>query len=177
MSADTLILVDEFDREVGQASKESCHLRPGPLHRAFSVLVFDGPAMLVTQRSAGKRTWPLFWTNACCSHPRPGEATGAAAKRRLREELGIACEPRFLYKFRYQADYDAVVGEHELDWVFAAEYGGPLRPHPDEVADHRFVALPELERDVVREPGRYTPWFRMIVLEHGLRDRLAEAGR
>jgi isopentenyl-diphosphate delta-isomerase len=173
MSTETLILVDEHDREVGHASKESCHVRRGPLHRAFSVLVFDGPAMLITQRSARKPTWPLFWTNACCSHPRPGEKSEAAAARRLREELGIACELTFLYKFRYQAAYGTELGENELDWVFRAEHAGELQPRSEEVADHRFVELGELERDMDRNPDRYTPWFRLIVLEHGLRRRLA----
>jgi isopentenyl-diphosphate delta-isomerase len=30
-----------------------------------------------------------LWTNACCSHPLPGEETFAAAQRRLREEMGF----------------------------------------------------------------------------------------
>jgi isopentenyl-diphosphate delta-isomerase len=139
------------------------------------VLLFDGPRMLITQRSAGKRTWPLFWSNACCSHPNPGESCQDAATRRVGEELGITCAPQFLYKFRYQADYDDALGEHELDWVFKAAYSGPLQPRPEEVADYRLVELADLERDMVRDPGRYTPWFKLIVLEHGLRQRLETA--
>ena len=169
MSSDTLILVDENDRELGYASKASCHEGGGRLHRAFSFLVFDGPAMLITQRSARKPTWPLHWSNACCSHPRPGESCAAAAARRLREELGIAAEPRFLYKFRYQAAFTPHVAENEVDWVFEAECSGPVRPKDEEVADHRFMDLSELKRDMRRNPARYTPWFLMIVLEHGLR--------
>lgn len=106
-------------------------------------------------------------------YQRPGEKSEAAAARRLREELGIACELTFLYKFRYQAAYGTKLGENELDWVFRAEHTGELQPRPEEVADHRFVELTELERDMDRNPDRYTPWFRLIVREHDLRRRLA----
>jgi isopentenyl-diphosphate delta-isomerase len=163
---DSLILVDGNDREIGYAGKETCHSGPGILHRAFSVVVLSGPTMLITQRSALKRTWPLYWSNACCSHPRPGESCAAAATRRLEEELGIRCELEFLYKFRYEADYDGAVGENELDWVFEGEYSGPVRPNPEEIADYRFVDRTQLARDMQASPERYTPWFRTIVLEH-----------
>jgi len=168
VSNDTLILVDEDDRELGYASKESCHEAGGRLHRAFSVLVFDGPAMLITKRSARKRTWPLYWSNACCGHPRPGESCASAAARRLQEELGIAGQPIFLYKFRYQATFTPALAENEVDWVFKAEHSGPVYPQDEEVADYRLVDLSELERDMRSDPARYTPWFRIIVLEHGL---------
>ena len=32
----------------------------------------------------------LLWTNACCSHPYPGEKVEDAAQRRLQEEMGFS---------------------------------------------------------------------------------------
>jgi len=59
--ADTLILVDEADREVGHMSKAQCHDGRGILHRAFSLLIFNaGGELLLQQRAASKRLWPLF---------------------------------------------------------------------------------------------------------------------
>src|ERR1700683_2955622 len=101
MSGDTdaLILVDGSDRELGFLHKDLCHDGQGILHRAFSLLIFnDKGELLLQQRSAGKRLWPLYWSNSCCSHPRRGEAMEAAIKRRLHEELGLSCTMRIRVK-------------------------------------------------------------------------------
>jgi isopentenyl-diphosphate delta-isomerase len=84
--SDALILVDEADREVGHLSKTLCHEGRGVLHRAFSLLIFNAKGeLLLQQRAAGKRLWPLYWSNSCCSHPRRAETMEAAVKRRLPE--------------------------------------------------------------------------------------------
>ncbi|MFX4740593.1 NUDIX domain-containing protein, partial [Acinetobacter baumannii] len=55
------------------------------LHRAFSVFIFnDDGELLLQQRAVSKYHSGGLWTNTCCSHPRPGETTIDAAKRRLR---------------------------------------------------------------------------------------------
>ncbi|KAG5894837.1 hypothetical protein JTB14_033680 [Gonioctena quinquepunctata] len=100
-------LVDEQDKIIGQASKRDCHSVPKngviPLHRAFSVFLFNKKGdLLLQKRSAQKLTYPNCYTNSCCSHPIadfPGEeeennAIGIrkAARRRLNYELGIPLE-------------------------------------------------------------------------------------
>jgi isopentenyl-diphosphate delta-isomerase type 1 len=112
---DALILVDSADRDVGRLSKARCHEGNGILHRAFSLLIFDGNGdLLIQQRAPGKRLWPLYWSNSCCSHPRSGETMEEATQRRLHEELGISCPLQFLFKFQYHAQFDATGSEHEL---------------------------------------------------------------
>jgi isopentenyl-diphosphate delta-isomerase len=60
-SSDTLILVNEADEGVGHLSKMLCHQGRGILHRAFSLLIFnDSGELLIQQRSASKRLWPLY---------------------------------------------------------------------------------------------------------------------
>ena len=72
--ADLLVLVDEADREIGTLGKIACHDGAGVLHRAFSLFVFN-PAgeTLLQRRHRGKRLWPGYWSNACCSHPGPAK--------------------------------------------------------------------------------------------------------
>ncbi|MBI2971351.1 MAG: isopentenyl-diphosphate Delta-isomerase [Candidatus Aenigmarchaeota archaeon] len=158
-----IILVDDNDDELGYEGKEQCHRGKGMLHRAFSVFIFDGDKMLITQRSGKKKTWPLYWSNACCSHPRKGEDTAAAAHRRLQEELGFSCSLRFLFKFQYNATYDSEWGEHEVDWVFIGTYGGHVKPDPQEIKDYQYVDVATLEKDVEKHPDSYTPWFKLIL--------------
>src|ERR1700692_1753634 len=87
---DALILVDEADRSLGFLNKTLCHEGRGILHRAFSLLIFnDGGELLIQQRAASKRLWPMYWSNSCCSHPRGNESMETATQRRLYEELGI----------------------------------------------------------------------------------------
>src|ERR1022692_4307168 len=79
-----LILVDEADQEVGYQSKAQCHQGRGVLHRAFSLLIFnESGELLLQQRAASKRLWPLYWSNSCCSHPRRAEIMESAIHRRL----------------------------------------------------------------------------------------------
>ena len=159
---DSLILVDHEDREVGFLSKEECHRGSGILHRAFSVFLFDREGRtLVQQRSTDKPRWPLYWSNSCCSHPRRGEAVEAAARRRVREELGLACELRFLYKFEYHAVFGSVAAEHELCWVFAGHIGSAPEVDPREVAAWRLVASEALTAEIAATPDAFTPWLKL----------------
>ncbi len=159
---DMLILVDINDKPIGYEEKEKCHLIPMKLHRAFSVFIFNSKGqMLVQKRSAEKKTWPGFWANACCSHPRKGEELEAAAKRRLKEELGIACRLNRLFAFEYKADYDKKWGEHELDHVFVGRHDGPFLINKNEVAEWKFADIRWLRTDMKKNPDKYTPWFKI----------------
>ncbi len=161
-SEDLLILVDEADREIGTVPKTAGHLGPGVLHRAFSVFLFDGAgAVLIQKRAAGKMLWPGYWSNACCSHPRPGENADVAARRRVREELHVECRLRFLYKFTYQARFGDVGAEHELCYVYAGYPAGSVKADPAEIADHRWLQPNDLTTAIASNPDHFSPWMKL----------------
>lgn len=163
-STDQLILVDSADNEIGHETVTECHYGNLKLHRAFSVFVFnDAGEMLITQRSSKKLTWPLFWSNACCSHPRKGQGTEAAASARLITELGIHASVNLLFKFEYRAQYDNNWGEYELDWVFLSRGNGPGSVNSDEIKDWQFIQIDDLKGQVRSNPGKFTPWFRLCL--------------
>jgi isopentenyl-diphosphate delta-isomerase len=159
--SESLILVDEADREVGHLDKARCHQGQGVLHRAFSLLIFnDAGELLLQQRSAGKRLWPLFWSNSCCSHPRRHETMEAAIHRRLYEELGLRCPLQFLFKFQYQAQFDAAGAEQELCSVFVGRTSDPVRIDPSEIHAWRWISPENLQAELTGpEADRFTPWF------------------
>jgi isopentenyl-diphosphate delta-isomerase len=158
---DALILVDSADRDVGRLSKARCHEGNGILHRAFSLLIFNGNGdLLIQQRAPGKRLWPLYWSNSCCSHPRGGETMEQATQRRLHEELGISCPLQFLFKFQYQAQFDATGSEHELCSVFIGACTDPLKVNRNEILAWRWVHPETLQATLAsQEAGQFTPWF------------------
>src|SRR5205823_3519011 len=90
-NTELVILVDEQNNALGTTPKADVHGPTTPLHRGFSSFVFrsSDQHVLLQQRSAKKRTWPLMWSNSCCGHPGPGESNIGAAIRRLKYELGL----------------------------------------------------------------------------------------
>lgn len=163
MAAEQLILVDAHDRELGVGEKLQTH-REGALHRAFSVFVFDGRGRLLLQRRAsGKYHSAGLWSNTACGHPRPGEATREAARRRLREEMGFDCELRPAFEFVYRAEVGGALVEHEYDHVFVGTHEGDPAPDPSEVGEWRWVEMGELRRLLQAEPERYSYWLKTAV--------------
>jgi len=172
-----LILVDEDDNEIGNLPKDQCHEGKGQLHRAFSLFIFnESGEVLLQQRSDQKRLWPLYWSNACCSHPRRGENMSEAIHRRLHQELGLTSDLEFLFKFIYQAQYDETGSEHELCWVYLGRSSDDIAVNSNEVANWRYVPVQQLEHELATQPDNFTPWMKLewnrIRAEHGdkLRD-------
>jgi isopentenyl-diphosphate delta-isomerase len=156
-----IILVNEKDEPVGVMDKMEAHQK-GLLHRAFSVFIFDSKGrMLLQRRAAGKYHGAGLWTNACCSHPFPGETTEAAAQRRLQEELGFVTSLKEVFAFTYKADVENDLVEHEYDHVFVGEHNGSIEANKDEVAAHSYKEMKALKLDLLQRPQDFTSWFKL----------------
>ncbi len=161
--SEQVILVDERDQEIGVSDKLSAH-REGKLHRAFSIFIFNQKGeMLLQKRALTKYHSGGLWSNACCSHPQPGESMAAAAERRLQEELGITCPLKKAFDFIYLAPMNNNLIEHEFDHVFVGRYFGMVHPNADEVVEYRWVSPEELNRELLLNPKRFTIWFKIAV--------------
>lgn len=162
-----VVLVDEHNRVLGAAEKLAAHAA-GKLHRAFSIFVFNSEGQLLLQRRAQTKYHSGgLWSNTCCGHPRPGEATAEAARRRLREEMNFDCELRAAFEFLYRAEFDNDLIEHEYDHVFVGEFDGAFVPNESEVEDWKWAKPDELRRDVRERPEEYTYWLRVALETKG----------
>lgn len=198
MIKDECILLDDNDKMIGSSNKLTTHTfdnkNPrGLLHRAFSVFLFNEEGkLLLQQRAEDKITFPLVWTNTCCSHPlygfSPSEvdepsdvANGSvpgvknAAIRKLDHELGInpkklkQSDFKFLTRLHYWAA-DVVThgssspwGEHEIDYILFIKKNVTLKINREEVNDTKYVTLEELQAMMDPKSGLlWSPWFRII---------------
>lgn len=161
-----IVSVTFDDKPIKAILKKSGHAtkKGPPLHRAFSVFLFDTQGRLLLQkRAAAKITFPSTWTNTCCSHPLWNEAEMGddvqdpvlgckrAAIRKLEHELGIPAvslapdDFTYMTRIHYICDSDPEWGEHEIDYIFLCRKDVALTPNPNEVSEVRYVDQAELK--------------------------------
>jgi 8-oxo-dGTP pyrophosphatase MutT (NUDIX family) len=154
-------------------------------------LVDDGTAFLLTRRARSLRGHAGQWALPG-GRVDPGESTGAAARRELAEELGLALDADA--ELGLLDDYATRSGYLITPVVLWAGDDPPLRPNPAEVAElhrvplemidvePRFLTIPESDAPVIQLPllGRFVHaptgavlhQFREVVL-HGRATRVA----
>ena len=160
---DEVVLVDIHDQPTGTMEKMAAHQTPN-LHRAFSVFLFDrNNNMLLQQRAHVKYHSGGLWTNACCSHPMPGEETKAAALRRLEEELGFKTTINKAFHFTYKAVFDNGLTEYEFDHVYFGKSDQIPKINPEEVESYTWLSPEKIMADVAKNPTKYTSWFKIAM--------------
>ncbi len=155
-----VILVDEQNNPIGVADKETVHTNSTPLHRAFSLFLFnDKKQLLVTKRAASKRTFAGIWTNSVCGHVSPNEETLDAVKRRVHEELQIhATDIHEVAPYRYRfADKNGIV-ENEICPIFIGRTNENPTLEVSEVEQYKWVDWNDFLETIQKNPGSYSPW-------------------
>lgn len=176
-----LILVDENDEIIGTDTKRNCHkVKYGkiPLHRAFSVFIFNSNnELLLQERASCKVTYPNHLTNSCCSHPlydilvgRDNHANSKlAVQRRLNFELGIPMpetqpsEFKFITKIHYFSKGDGNWGEHEIDYIYIIRKDFTLVPNSMEINRIFSVSRKDFNSFIKSTGLPLTPWFELII--------------
>ena len=162
MNEEQVILVNENDEQIGLMPKMEAHEK-AILHRAFSVFIFNSNnELMLQQRAAHKYHSPLLWTNTCCSHQRDGESNIEAGTRRLQEEMGFTTSLKETTSFIYKAPFDNGLTEHELDHVLLGYTDEAPELNPEEVADWKWMSLPDVQQQLIDAPDSYTVWFKII---------------
>lgn len=166
-----IVLVDEQNRETGTAPKDAIHTIDTPLHRGFSLFLFNSKKeLLLTKRSSKKKTFPGVWTNTVCGHPALQESAVEAALRRLEKELGLKRSHlvkkqgetliREVAPYRYRfVDKNGIV-ENEICPVLVAHADGDPKPDASEVEEWKWMGWEEFLEDLRVNPTIYSPWCR-----------------
>ena len=161
-----LIIVSAQNRAIGRAEKRAVH-EAGLLHRAFSIFLVDRESrVLLQRRHPGKYHSGGLWANSCCGHPQPGERTLGAARRRLREELGVTAALRFGFLARYRAAVSDRLKENEIVYIYFGLVPGNIQPNPTEISSIAMRTLEEIIRETGRKPEAYAFWLRYYLAHH-----------
>lgn len=176
-SNEQVVLVDEQNQKLGLADKYEVHTADTPLHRAFSLFLFNPKGeLLLQQRAAVKKTWPNIWSNSVCGHPADGESFEAAAIRRADYEIGIQLTKTdvkiMLPKYRYRYEHLGVV-ENEFCPVLVGFGNFTPKPNPNEVQNTRWVKWIDFLAEISK-PNEYSKW---CVEEANLLERNSEFKR
>ena len=131
------------------------------------------------KRSIEKKTFPLCWTNTCCSHPtmvkiheteeKAEEPIRKSLHRALIRELKMSIPDQkfsFMEKILYKKEGPTgqKFGEYEVDYVFLGKLEKEVEytPVPSEIDSLAWVGkeeMPNFIEKVISEGGYLSPWF------------------
>jgi isopentenyl-diphosphate delta-isomerase type 1 len=133
-----LEVVNHKGEVVGILPRNHIHGDPSLIHRVIHVLVFNTKGHLLLQkRSMSKDVAPGRWDTSVGGHLNPGEDPVSAAKREMKEELGIfSHEPTFLYTYTHANSY-----ETELVYTYSCLYEGEINFNQEEIDEVKFWSL------------------------------------
>lgn len=139
--------------------KSEVHGTETPLHRAFSIFLFNAEKkLLLQQRSHVKKTWPLAWSNSCCGHPGLDESNIDAAKRRIQDELGMSISwAEEASPYRYQFSKDGVM-ENEICPILIGYTEDVPVINPDEVEAVEWISWSDFLTEIKNNTDKYSPW-------------------
>lgn len=176
-----VVLVDADGTPTGETMEKAMAHRCGALHAAFTVVYMTPEGLILTQvRGEGAQHSAGRIAPSVCSHPREGEAILDAARRRIKEELGIWWEHDLeeVFTVRYCLDVQGPRGEHliehEFDHIVLVRCRTTIKT---ENADRRqiqkldWVSTLRLLRMMEEEPDALAPWYPPIMREfvrHGI---------
>jgi len=166
---DILPIVDENDDVIGTARRRIVHAR-ALRHRSAHVVVFNTAGRLLIQlRSAAKDLYPLYWDVSAGGHVGPDESYEQAARRELREELGLTGELKFVRK---------TPASKVTDWEFTCLYelttDEPPRPNSHEIEGYEFVLPSPLIEQAVSGRRHMTPALVGTILFYTSPERLLD---
>ncbi len=138
---ESLEVVNHKGEVISILPRSRIHGDPSLIHRVVHVLVFNTKGdLLLQKRSMSKDVAPGRWDTSVGGHLNPGEDPLSAARREMREELGISFgEPKFLYTYLHTNSF-----ETELVFTYVCFYEGEMHFNPDEIDEIRFWSLKDI---------------------------------
>ncbi len=131
------VVVDKSDKIIGYRTRFECHHNKELIHRAAGVVILNNQGQILLQkRSKNKDTHPGLYTISASGHVNKGETYMQAAKRELKEELGVTITSPLRRKIKFLMKLES---ESEIDCLFLTKHEGPFFPNKEEIDELKFV--------------------------------------
>ncbi|MFC2143345.1 NUDIX domain-containing protein [Candidatus Aenigmatarchaeota archaeon] len=145
-------VVDEDDNVIGRATRKECHSNNKLIHRGVHIFVFNSKGeILLEKRSMKKDLYPGVWGDVA-GHVDSGETYEEAAKRELKEEIGVEAELKRVCDFKKYTEI-----ERENNRIFECKSDGPFKMQKDEVDSIQFFSIDKIKKMIDETPESFTP--------------------
>jgi len=155
-------VVDENDNVIGKASRNECH-KKGLMHRAVHITIINSKGQILLQkRSMNKDLYKGWWIDGAAGHVDSGESYEEAARREIKEELGIDVKLEELLKLKKKWSGNGKT-DNELITLYLGKSDGPFNPPKDEIDFVKFFKPKEVLAMLKTE--KFTPGTQAIFEE------------
>ena len=147
-------VVDEMDRILRYAYRSAVH-EDNLRHRAVHILIFnDLGEVYLQKRARWKDRHPLRWDSSAAGHVCAGEGYDEAARRELKEELGIEVPLQKLLKLPASMRTD-----QEFIWLYRGDLERAVRPNRSEIEAGGFFSPNVVDGWITARPEDFTPAY------------------
>jgi len=150
--------VDERNRSVGTVARQDVFKEHANFRTVHVLVVKDEGDVLLQQLAPTRERHPLQWGSSVAGYIYAGETYEEAARRRLREELGLETELHAVGITPMEDD-----GLTKFVGVFVTVADRPRVEEPDHIAAIEFRPQTELEQDIRLHADAYTDSFRHVL--------------
>jgi isopentenyldiphosphate isomerase len=156
-----LDVVNENNRVIGRESRSVIH-RTGLWHRGVHIFLFTPERKLLVQQRSLRQLSPNLLDCSVSEHLKAGESYPDAARRGLREELGIeqiSLKQILQFKMNYGPN----------DNIISTLYEGTIDREKiiidkNEVSKIMYYSLPQLEELSAKSQACFSRWFLQLLL-------------
>ena len=175
-------IVDSQGRPTGEKKLRADVHRDGDWHRAVDMwLINKKDEILIQKRTPTKESYPNLWEVSSSGHISSGETTISAAVREFTEELGLeitADDLEFLFEVEeMHVTNNGKFLNNEIKDVYLVTRDckiSDIHFQESEIAEVRFMKLPELEKAIKDNPELFVPHEKCYTKSFDIfRERLA----
>ena len=136
-------VVDEEDNIIGKETREKCH-NEKLIHRSVYIFLINSRnEMFLQKRAKSKDLYAGYFTGSATGHVDYGENYDQAARRELKEELGLDISLKRVSKFRTSSEI-----ENEMSTLYFCCYDGKIVFNRKEISQGIFMNLKKVEEHI-----------------------------